>query len=108
MIISTLYGLVMIAVLVGILRQITEDNLLAPSSLFFIIVAGQLIITGLLHPLEVRKNRSQVECSAKLTFVLGDVFAVRDHLLLHCAQHVHVAHHLLAFQPQQRQLGHQG
>ncbi|CAB3381251.1 Hypothetical predicted protein [Cloeon dipterum] len=53
MIISTLYGMVMIAVLVGIMMQISEDGPLAPSSLFFFIVSGQLILTGLLHPREI-------------------------------------------------------
>jgi chitin synthase len=53
MIISTLYGMVMIAVLVGIMMQISQDGWLAPSSLFFFVVSGQLILTGLLHPREV-------------------------------------------------------
>ncbi|XP_059481100.1 chitin synthase chs-2-like [Neocloeon triangulifer] len=53
MIISTLYAMVMIAVLVGIMMQISEDGPLAPSSLFFFVVSGQLIVTGLLHPREV-------------------------------------------------------
>lgn len=33
--------------------QITEDGPLAPSSLFFFIVAGELIIAALMHPQEV-------------------------------------------------------
>lgn len=53
MIISTVYGLVMMAVLVGIMLQIEEDGILAPSSLFLFVVAGELIITGLFHPQEV-------------------------------------------------------
>ncbi|XP_058798456.1 chitin synthase chs-2-like [Phymastichus coffea] len=51
-IITAIYGLVMIVVLVGIMLQITEDGWLAPSTLFFFLVAGELLITGLLHPLE--------------------------------------------------------
>jgi chitin synthase len=43
----------MIAVLVGIMMQISEDGPLAPSSLFFFIVASQMILTALLHPREV-------------------------------------------------------
>ncbi|XP_012227030.2 chitin synthase chs-2-like isoform X2 [Linepithema humile] len=51
-IISAVYGLVMVIVLVGIMLQIAEDGWLAPSSLLFFIVAGQLIVAGLLHPQE--------------------------------------------------------
>lgn len=53
MVISSLYGMVMIAVLVGIMMQISEDGPLAPSSLFFFIVAAQMIFTALLHPREI-------------------------------------------------------
>lgn len=42
----------MMAVLVGIMLQISEDGLLAPSSLFFFCVAGEMIFTALLHPKE--------------------------------------------------------
>lgn len=56
MIISTVYGMVMIAVLIGIMMQISEDGWLAPSSLFFFVVSGQLILTGLLHPREVSRR----------------------------------------------------
>jgi chitin synthase len=45
--------MVMIAVLVGIMMQITQDGPLAPSSLFFFIVTAQLIITAFLHPIEI-------------------------------------------------------
>jgi chitin synthase len=48
--------MVMIAVLVGIMMQISQDGWLAPSSLFFFVVSGQLIITGLLHPREVSRR----------------------------------------------------
>lgn len=52
-IISTIYGLIMGIVLVGIVVQISEDGLLAPSTLLFFIITGQIIIAGLLHPREV-------------------------------------------------------
>lgn len=52
-IISSIYGLVMMAVLVGIMLQIIEDGPLAPSSLFFFIVTAEMIIAGILHPQEV-------------------------------------------------------
>lgn len=50
---SAFYGLVMMAVLVGIMLQINNDGFLAPSSLFFFCVAGEMIITALLHPKEL-------------------------------------------------------
>lgn len=40
------------AVLVGIMLQIDEDGPLAPSSLFFFVVAGEMIIAAFLHPQE--------------------------------------------------------
>jgi chitin synthase len=52
-ILSAIYGLVMMAVLVGIMLQIMEDGPLAPSSLFFFIVAGSMIIAAFLHPQEI-------------------------------------------------------
>jgi chitin synthase len=52
-IISAIYGLVMMAVLVGIMLQIDEDGPFAPSSLFFFIVAGEMIIAAVLHPQEI-------------------------------------------------------
>jgi chitin synthase len=52
-IISAIYGLLMMAVLVGIMVQIFGHDALAPSSLFFYIVAGVMIIAALLHPQEV-------------------------------------------------------
>nr|CAI5838117.1 unnamed protein product [Callosobruchus analis] len=51
-IISGIYGLIMMAVLVGILLQIKDDGVMAPSSLFFFFVAMEFIITALLHPQE--------------------------------------------------------
>jgi chitin synthase len=51
-IVSSIYGLVMMAVLVGIMLQITEHGPFAPSTLFFFIVAGSMIIAALLHPQE--------------------------------------------------------
>lgn len=50
--ISALYGLVMMAVMIGIFMQINDDGWLAPSSLFFICMTGQFVITALLHPKE--------------------------------------------------------
>jgi hypothetical protein len=59
-ILSAIYGLVMMAVLVGIMLQIIEHGPLAPSSLFFFMVAGAMIIAGFLHPQEVRCLNSGV------------------------------------------------
>lgn len=52
-IISTAYALVMIAVLVGIVIQVLEDGLFAPTSMFFFIMITQIVITALLHPQEI-------------------------------------------------------
>ncbi|KAJ9577214.1 hypothetical protein L9F63_006188, partial [Diploptera punctata] len=51
-VISAIYGLVMMAVLVGIMLQINEDGPLAPSSLFFFMVAAEMVIAAFLHPQE--------------------------------------------------------
>ncbi|XP_058450072.1 chitin synthase chs-2-like [Malaya genurostris] len=51
--ISAIYSLVMMAVLVGIVIQVMEDGILAPSSVFFLSVALQIVVTGLLHPQEL-------------------------------------------------------
>lgn len=49
---SAIYGLVMMAVLIGIVLQIDSDGFLAPSSLFFFCVALEMIVTAMLHPKE--------------------------------------------------------
>jgi chitin synthase len=51
-IISAIYGLVMMAVLVGIILQIIEDGPLAPAPLTFFIVFGEIIISAILHPID--------------------------------------------------------
>jgi len=45
-VISSLYCLVMMAVLIGIIVQMLEDGPLAPASLFFLLVAVQITIAG--------------------------------------------------------------
>lgn len=52
-VISIVYSLIMMAVMVGVVVQVMEDGILAPSSLFFVTVALQIIVTGLLHPQEI-------------------------------------------------------
>lgn len=44
--ISTVYSMVMMAVMIGIIIQIRDDGLLSPSSMFFLAVSGQVVITG--------------------------------------------------------------
>jgi chitin synthase len=51
-VISAIYGLLMMAVLIGIMLQIMEDGPLAPASLFFFIVAGVMVVAAILHPQE--------------------------------------------------------
>lgn len=45
-VISSVYCLVMMAVLIGIIVQMLEDGPLAPASLFFLLVAVQITIAG--------------------------------------------------------------
>lgn len=52
LILSGIYGLIMMAVLVGMLMQISEDGFLAPSTIFLFIVAGEIIVAGIVHPQE--------------------------------------------------------
>lgn len=42
----------MMAVFVGVMLQISEDGFLAPSSLFFFFIAGEMILAALMHPKE--------------------------------------------------------
>lgn len=51
-ILTTVYALAMVAVVVAIILQISDDGLLAPSSLFLIIIASSFLIAGIIHPLE--------------------------------------------------------
>lgn len=50
--ISAFYGLVMMAVLIGVVMQIHEDGILAPSSLFFFLMMGEYVVAALVHPKE--------------------------------------------------------
>jgi chitin synthase len=52
-IISIMYSLIMMAVMVGIMIQVIEDGIFAPSSMFFCLVTFQVVVTGLLHPQEM-------------------------------------------------------
>ncbi|XP_054734124.1 chitin synthase chs-2 [Anastrepha obliqua] len=52
-VISSMYCLVMMAVLIGIIVQMIEDGPLAPASLFFLLVFMQIFIAGVVHPQEV-------------------------------------------------------
>ena len=42
----------MVAVVVGIAVQVADEGLLAPSSLFLVVVASSFIFSAILHPLE--------------------------------------------------------
>lgn len=45
--------MVMMAVMIGIIIQVRDDGIFSPSSMFFLAVSGQVVITGCLHPQEV-------------------------------------------------------
>lgn len=51
-ILTTIYALAMVAVVVAIILQISDDGLYAPSSLFLMVIASSFIIAGIMHPLE--------------------------------------------------------
>ncbi|KAJ8967543.1 hypothetical protein NQ314_002858 [Rhamnusium bicolor] len=51
-VISGIYGLIMMAVLIGVMMQIEDDGWLAPSSLFFFCIGLEFIITAIMHPQE--------------------------------------------------------
>ncbi|KAK9877020.1 hypothetical protein WA026_016046 [Henosepilachna vigintioctopunctata] len=51
-ILSSIYGLLMMAVLIGVLLQIQEDGLLAPTSIFFLFMIGEFVLAALIHPKE--------------------------------------------------------
>jgi chitin synthase len=46
--------MIFVLVMVGVMIQVTQDGMTAPSSLFFIMVTMQIIVTGLLHPQEIK------------------------------------------------------
>ncbi|XP_040570244.1 chitin synthase chs-2 isoform X2 [Lepeophtheirus salmonis] len=52
-VLSVLYSLIMMAVLVGMLLQITEDGWLAPTTLSLLLVATSFILAALMHPKEI-------------------------------------------------------
>ncbi|KAL3268213.1 hypothetical protein HHI36_007337 [Cryptolaemus montrouzieri] len=51
-IISGMYGLIMTAVLVGVIMQIHDDGLLAPTSIFFFLLIMEFVVAAILHPKE--------------------------------------------------------
>ncbi|XP_076671619.1 hyaluronan synthase-like protein kkv isoform X1 [Andrena cerasifolii] len=53
LLLSTVYGLIMIAVIVGIAISIVQDGVLSPSAMFLMLLIGQMVITGLLHSVEI-------------------------------------------------------
>ncbi|XP_076442789.1 chitin synthase chs-2-like [Babylonia areolata] len=52
-ILSTLYSLVMMIVLVGLLRQVAESGMCSVTAIFFVGVAGIFCLAALLHPQEI-------------------------------------------------------
>jgi chitin synthase len=52
-IISAIYAFVMMAVLVGIILQITREGALAPKSLILFLLVGAMVIAAVLHPQEL-------------------------------------------------------
>lgn len=52
-ILSSIYGLIMMAVMIGVLLQIHDDGVLAPSSLFFFFMISEFVVAALIHPKEL-------------------------------------------------------
>lgn len=52
-IISTLYGMVMIAVIVGTAINIVQDGILSPTAMFLMLLISQIVITAILHTEEM-------------------------------------------------------
>ncbi|XP_026669110.1 chitin synthase-like [Ceratina calcarata] len=52
--ISTVYGLVMVAVIVAIAINIAHDGLLSPIAIFLMMIVGEFVIAALLHPSEIQ------------------------------------------------------
>lgn len=51
-VLSAVYALVMMAVMVGIMLQVSEDGPLAPTSLSIFMVGGSFILSAIVHPQE--------------------------------------------------------
>lgn len=52
-VLTCIYSLIMMAVIVSILLQINKDGWYTPSSFFTLAIAGSMIMSAILHPLEV-------------------------------------------------------
>lgn len=52
-IISTLYGMIMVAVIVGTAINIVQDGILSPSAMFLMLLMSQIVITAILHTEEI-------------------------------------------------------
>ncbi|CAH1797404.1 unnamed protein product [Owenia fusiformis] len=50
---SAMYAVVMMAVFVGILIQITQDSIFSPNAIFLVMMAFIFITAGILHPQEI-------------------------------------------------------
>lgn len=46
---STLYGMVMIAVIVGTAINVIQDGILSPTAIFLMLIISQIVITAILH-----------------------------------------------------------
>lgn len=46
---STVYGMVMIAVIVGTAINVIQDGILSPTAIFLMLIISQIVITAILH-----------------------------------------------------------
>ena len=49
-VLSTVYSLVMMVVMVGLLRQATESGMCSVTSILFVAMAGIFVLAAILHP----------------------------------------------------------
>lgn len=88
------------AVMIGIMIQVKEDGILSPSSLFFFIVAGQIIITGNSNLQQFHSSKNSITTSdcRSPSSSRNKGTNVRCGVLCDNSKHVHVISHLLSVQ----------
>lgn len=89
----------MMAVMIGIMIQVKEDGILSPSSLFFFIVAGQVIITGnFISAGNISSNILKDPCFRSASSSRNKGTDVWSGVLRNYSKHVYVVSHILAVQ----------
>lgn len=116
-IISTIYSLVMMVVLIGLIKEGVESQFCSVTTVFFCFVAGVFIVAALIHPqasfsiIEITaidcKGLYDISRHAFLLFLGVHLFISWSALLSGCTLHVDASDSLLNRQYAQHQLGHE-